>query len=160
MSSDASVVSTLCNPMDTTEPARLPFPWDSPGKNTGVGCHALLQVIFPTQGLNRHHMSPALAGGFFTTRIMWEAPSCHHKSISSQALWSMDWNALKPWEWSKAKLHFNDFRTILALEWVLLELPVICLERLVIPYPSWFMAKCFRFTGVFPCLKFTESSPG
>ena len=27
-------------------------PWDSPGKNTGVGCHALLQRIFPTQGLN------------------------------------------------------------------------------------------------------------
>ena len=27
-------------------------PWDSPGKNTGVGCHFLLQGIFPTQGLN------------------------------------------------------------------------------------------------------------
>ena len=26
-------------------------PWDSLGKNTGVGCHALLQGIFPTQGL-------------------------------------------------------------------------------------------------------------
>src|SRR5574341_916161 len=26
--------------------------WNSPGKNTGVGCHALLQGIFPTQGLN------------------------------------------------------------------------------------------------------------
>ena len=25
-------------------------PWHSPGKNTGVGCHALLQGIFPTQG--------------------------------------------------------------------------------------------------------------
>ena len=27
-------------------------PWDFPGKNTGVGCHALLQGIFPTQGPN------------------------------------------------------------------------------------------------------------
>ena len=27
-------------------------PWDFPGKNTGVGCHFLLQRIFPTQGLN------------------------------------------------------------------------------------------------------------
>ena len=27
-------------------------PWNSPGKNTGVGCHALLQGIFPTQGSN------------------------------------------------------------------------------------------------------------
>ena len=29
-------------------------PWDSPGKNTAVGCHALLQGIFPTQGWNPH----------------------------------------------------------------------------------------------------------
>ena len=28
--------------------------WDSPGKNTGVGCHFLLQGIFPTQGLKLH----------------------------------------------------------------------------------------------------------
>ena len=27
-------------------------PWASPGKNTGVGCHVLLQGIFPTQGSN------------------------------------------------------------------------------------------------------------
>ena len=25
------------------QPTRLPYPWDSPGKNTGVGCHFLLQ---------------------------------------------------------------------------------------------------------------------
>ena len=25
------------------QPTRLPHPWDSPGKNTGVGCHFLLQ---------------------------------------------------------------------------------------------------------------------
>ena len=34
------------------QPARLLRPWDSPGKNTGVGYHFLLQGIFPTQGLN------------------------------------------------------------------------------------------------------------
>ena len=44
-------------------PTRLLCSWDSPDKNTGVGCHALLQGIFPTQGLNsRLFMSPALAG--------------------------------------------------------------------------------------------------
>ena len=32
---------------------RLLCPWNSPGKNTGVGCHFLLQGIFPSQGLNR-----------------------------------------------------------------------------------------------------------
>ena len=46
--------------------ARLLCPWDSPGKNTGVGCHALIQVIFLTQGSN---LSPVLTGRFFTT---WE----------------------------------------------------------------------------------------
>ena len=35
------------------QPARLLCPWDSPGKNNGVGCHfLLLQGIFPTQGSN------------------------------------------------------------------------------------------------------------
>ena len=32
--------------------ARLPCPWDYPSENTGVGCHFLLQGIFPTQGSN------------------------------------------------------------------------------------------------------------
>ena len=34
------------------QPARLLCPWNSPGKNTGVGSCSLLQVIFPTQGSN------------------------------------------------------------------------------------------------------------
>ena len=33
-------------------PTRLLCPWDFPGKNTRVGCHFLLQGIFPTQGSN------------------------------------------------------------------------------------------------------------
>ena len=33
-------------------PARLLCPWDSAGKNTGVGCHSPLQRIFLTQGSN------------------------------------------------------------------------------------------------------------
>ena len=34
------------------QPVRLLCPWNSPGKNTGVGCHFLLQGIFLTQGSN------------------------------------------------------------------------------------------------------------
>ena len=34
------------------QPTRVLCPWDFPGKDTGVGCHFLLQGIFPTQGLN------------------------------------------------------------------------------------------------------------
>ena len=40
---------TLCNPMDCN-PQDTSVHGDSPGKITGVGCHALLQGIFPTQG--------------------------------------------------------------------------------------------------------------
>ena len=42
---------------------RLLSLWDFPSKNTGVGCHFLLQGIFSTQGLN---LAPCTAGGFFT----------------------------------------------------------------------------------------------
>ena len=46
---------TLCDPLDCSPPGSSVH-GDSPGKNTGVGCHAVLQAIFPTQG----SMSPAL----------------------------------------------------------------------------------------------------
>ena len=46
-----SVVSDSLRPRGL-QPTRLLRPWDSPGKNTGVGCHFLLQGIFPIQGLN------------------------------------------------------------------------------------------------------------
>ena len=35
---------TLCDPIDGSPPG-TPSPWDSPGKNTGVGCHFLLQCM-------------------------------------------------------------------------------------------------------------------
>ena len=38
---------TLCDPMDYS-PQGSPLSMGSPGQNTGVGCHALLQGIFPT----------------------------------------------------------------------------------------------------------------
>ena len=34
------------------QPTRLLYPWDFPGKDNGVGCHFLLQGVFPTQGWN------------------------------------------------------------------------------------------------------------
>ena len=41
----------LCDPMDCSTPGSSVH-GDSPGKNTGMGCHALLQGIFSTQGSN------------------------------------------------------------------------------------------------------------
>ena len=46
-----SVVSTSLWPHGL-QPTRLLYPWDFPGKSTGVGCHFLLHRIFPTQGSN------------------------------------------------------------------------------------------------------------
>ena len=46
-----SVVSDSVTPW-TVESTRLLCLWDSPGQNTGVGCHSLLQGIFLTQELN------------------------------------------------------------------------------------------------------------
>ena len=49
----AQLCPTLCDPRDCSPPGSS-VNGDSPGKNTGVGCHALLQGVFLTQGLNPH----------------------------------------------------------------------------------------------------------
>ena len=57
---------TLCDPMDCILP-RLLCPWNSPGKNTGVGFHFLFHGLFPIQGSN-------------SCLLHWEAdslPLCH-----------------------------------------------------------------------------------
>ena len=43
----AAAKSLLCDSVQPHrwQPTRLPRPWDSPGKNTGVGCHFLLQCM-------------------------------------------------------------------------------------------------------------------
>ena len=47
----ATSCPTLCDTVDCSPP-RSSLHGDSPGKNTGVGCHALLQGILPSQGSN------------------------------------------------------------------------------------------------------------
>ena len=47
----AQLCLTLCNPIGCSPPGSSVL-GDSPGKNTGVSCHALLQEIFPTQESN------------------------------------------------------------------------------------------------------------
>ena len=62
---------SLCNPMDCSLLSSSVHEIHSPGKNTGVGCHSLLQGIFPMQGLN-----PGLPHciGFF---IVWATKEDH-----------------------------------------------------------------------------------
>ena len=52
----AQLCPTLCDPMDCSP--RLLCPWNSPGKNTGVDCHSLLQRNFPTQESNPGYLHP------------------------------------------------------------------------------------------------------
>ena len=57
----------------TSNPPGSSVHGDSSCKNTGVGCHALLEGIF--LGIEPASlMSRAVAGGFFTTSATWEAP--------------------------------------------------------------------------------------
>ena len=65
---------------------RLLCPQYSPGKNTGVGCHFLLQGIFPTQGLN-------------SGLLYWQADSLplrHQGSHTNSYLWSKLYSSNKP----------------------------------------------------------------
>ena len=64
---------TLCDPMDYSLPC-CSVHRDSPNKNTGVGCHALLQENCSNPGIKPISLtSPALAGGCFTTVSTWAA---------------------------------------------------------------------------------------
>ena len=47
----AQLCPTLCDPMDCSLPGSFVH-GVSPGNNTGVGCHVLLQGIFPNEGSN------------------------------------------------------------------------------------------------------------
>ena len=73
---NCSVMSDSLQPHGL-EPARLHFPWDSPGKNTGVGCHFLLQGIFPIQGSNpgfphcRQMLLPSEPPGSLHLNLIW-----------------------------------------------------------------------------------------
>ena len=78
-------------------PARLLCPWDCPGKNTGVGCHCLLQGIFkPT--------SPA-----------WQAdssPLSHPEVHVSTYTYVWKKRHSSPWENHKIVLHTPDWQKI------------------------------------------------
>ena len=61
---------TLCDPVDHTHQA--PLSMGSGGKNTGVGCHVLLQGVFPAQESNLTSYVSCI-GKFFTSSATWEA---------------------------------------------------------------------------------------
>ena len=101
-----SVVSNSSQPHGLW-PTKLFCPWNVPGKNIGVGCHFLLQGIFPTQGsnpslsclLNRqadslptHHLGSAPSLALDQTCLLWFLHRCWRTEISFNLLllvWSI-----------------------------------------------------------------------
>ena len=83
--------------------ARLLCPWESPGKNTGVGCHALLQGIFPTQGSNLLSNVSWSGRWVFTT---WEVPRMLFHKWSHDLITSIECLSIE-------NCHLTDTKTIL-----------------------------------------------
>ena len=80
---------TLCNPMECSLPGSSVH-GDSPSQNTGVGCHALLQAIFPSQELNpglphcrqilyrlSYSGSPYVKNKWLTAHTIWQRKSSY-----------------------------------------------------------------------------------
>ena len=60
---------------------------DSLGQNTGVGCHALLQGIFPTQGLNPHLTHCKQIGSSYILTFAWNWTSFLHFSLNGGVIY-------------------------------------------------------------------------
>ena len=66
-------------------PTRLLCPWDSPGKNTGVGCHALLQGKLPNPGIKPESLVSAWSRGMELGEViqfLLLSPETHHSQLS------------------------------------------------------------------------------
>ena len=81
-----------------TVPHEFPRPWSSPGENTGLGCHALLQGIFLIQGLNPgllhcrwilYHLSH---GSSLSMLLIYRSQSCRGKSLYVQKVETLNCN--------------------------------------------------------------------
>ena len=80
--------------------ARQALLWDSPGKNTGVGCHALLQGIFPTQGSNPWLLHCRQTLYCWATREALKTIMQHPKWYSVSRLWGVQASRWDPPGWS------------------------------------------------------------
>ena len=69
------------------QPSRLLCLWDSPGKNTGVGCDFLLQRIFLTQGLNLHLLHCKWILYRWATRKPWRTVWRFLKKLKAELLY-------------------------------------------------------------------------
>ena len=101
------------------QPTRLPHPWDSPGKNTGVGCHFLLQCVKVKSEREVAQSCPTLSDpmdcsrpgssvhGIFQARVLeWGAielehfisflpPVIFHSASEADLIWGWVWRHQK-----------------------------------------------------------------
>ena len=110
---------TLCDPMACSPPGSSVH-GDSPGKNTGMGCHALLQGIFPTEGLNLcllcllHWQAgslPTEPPGKPESQYMGGHKKVRHNLVIKQQPYA--WDCVRGWQYvnSNKQIHFIPFWT-------------------------------------------------
>ena len=92
------------------QPARLLCAWAFLGKNTGAGCHFLLQGIFPSQGLNSHLLHSQVGVLPLSHQQASQQPQ---SSASGQVV---EWDSYKPRLWTQTQgiwiLDLHDDRKI------------------------------------------------
>ena len=107
------------------QPTRLCRPWDSPGKNTGVGCHFLLQCMKVKSESEAAQSCPTLSNpmdcslpgssvlGIFQARVLeWGATAFSNTTFSYlEFITKIVWSCLKQ------KMHFFFFSTIVDLQY-------------------------------------------
>ena len=88
------------------QPTRLPCPWDSPGKNTGVGCHFLLQCMKVKSESEVAQLCPTLRDPMNCS----PPGSSIHEILQARAL---EWGAIGILHWSLRKASLS----LLAILW-------------------------------------------
>ena len=138
-------------------PTRLLCPWDFQSKNTGVGCHFLLQGIFPTQGSNSHLLH--WQADSLWLRGTWEAPRHFQQERVRSRLflgtWLMGWLERESCNLLSSSLRgYAPLNSLVASEYTHLSTPLElalhhelgCHHRTEAPgFPKdWALAKCHR----------------
>ena len=80
---------TLCDPIDGSPPG-FPRPWDSPGKNTGAGCHFLLQCMQVKSESEIAQLCPTLSDP-----MDWSLPGSSVRGIFQARV--LEWGAVARW---------------------------------------------------------------
>ena len=131
---------TLCDPMDCSLPG-FSVHGDSPGKSNRVGCHALLQRIFPTQGLNPCLLWLLHCRWIFTTepsgKPLYDIQFSSVQLLSRVLLFAIPWTAAH-----QASLFITNSQSLLKLTSTESVMPsnhlILCHRPLLLPsvFPS------------------------